>query len=163
MTVRAVSAAFLIILFAGCAPREYVLYSESMQPTIANGEPMDTVLHKPRVADLGRYDLVVIKTPTEDGHTTLRRVIAFPGETVRFRDAIIYVNGTPLKLREEIGLDYQSIDTPEALYGIERDYVCPPGKVFVLGDNFLLAKDSRIYGPVPEELILAKVKKKQGR
>ncbi len=160
MKKRTLLAAIISTLIAGCASKDYVVYSEAMLPTVENGETVKTVLTRPRIGDLARYDLIVIQQPTEERFTSLMRVIALPGERVRIRGTAVYVNDVLLDVERVTGVTYRPTDTALAVYGIEQDYTVPSGKIFVLGDNFSRAKDSRIYGPVPEELLLAKVRKK---
>ena len=93
-----------------------------------------------------RGDIVVFRYPKDPSRDFIKRVIAVPGDLIEIRDAVVYVNGKPL--RE----DYTA-DAPN--YSLASDTV-PPGHYFVLGDNRNNSSDSHVWGLVPEENIVGK-------
>lgn len=120
--------------------------SESMSPTLEVGDSVLAAKFAYRVADPERGDLAVFNGP--DG-TTIKRVVALPGDTVAVRDGVLVVNGEP---KREPYVDYNLTDS--SFFGPER---VPAGHVFVMGDNRSNSRDSRAFGPVPEEDLTGKV------
>jgi signal peptidase I len=115
--------------------------SDSMLPTLAQGD--DVLMEKvtPRLGRLRRGDLVVFTSP-QDGEPTLKRVVGLAGDTVEIRDAVLFVNG---ERAVEPQVDLAAYDA--AWFGPAR---VPAGQLFVLGDNRAHSVDSRSYGGVPE-------------
>ncbi len=68
----------------------------------------------------------------------IKRVVALPGDTVDLKDGHVYLNGQEIYEPFAKGSTYkQAIDFPITV---------PPGKVFVLGDNRSISRDSRQIG-----------------
>ncbi len=129
----------------------FFIPSLSMFPTL---DVDDRVLVNKLSYDLhevNRGDLVVFERPASEAESDIRdlikRVVALEGETVESRDGQLYVNDEPL-------------DEPYLAPGVETNGVeattIPPGHVFVMGDNRGDSRDSRFFGPLPEELIIGR-------
>lgn len=111
--------------------------SASMSPTIAVGDSV--VLDKRLVPQ--RLDVVQIAVPGQDV-TTLRRVIALPGDMVACPDA---GNGTC----SAVVVNGVALSTPALAVLAGRPFptvTVGPGKAFVLGDNRAVAVDSTNVG-----------------
>ncbi|MBW3611774.1 MAG: signal peptidase I [Actinobacteria bacterium] len=129
----------------------FFIPSASMLPTL---EINNRVLVNKLSYDLhevNRGDLVVFERPASetdgDIKDLIKRVVALEGETVESREGRLYVNGEPL---DEPYLP-SGVDTN----GVESTTV-PPGHVFVMGDNRSDSRDSRFFGPLPEDLIIGR-------
>ena len=107
----------------------------SMEPTLRENEIM--ILNKVgyKFNKLKRFDIVVIKLGDE---RLIKRVIGLPGETIKYEDNKLYVNGEYV---EESFLA-SSVTTQNFQVKIEDDYY------FVLGDNREVSNDSRYFGAV---------------
>jgi len=148
VVVVAVGAALLV--------RTYVL-----QQFAVSGHSMDTTLHDGdrvlvnklsyRLHDPNRGDVVVLETLEDTGARDLiKRVVALPGETVEYRDCILYVDGRELL---EPYLDPAIVPPGDCGEG-QESFVVPDNSVFVLGDNRKGSKDSRELGPIAyDELV----------
>ena len=79
----------------------------------------------------------------------LKRVVAVGGSVVELRDNALYVDGI---LVEEPYLDPDLRATDN--YRDMAPYEVPVGNFFVLGDNRGNSADSRVWGPVPRELLI---------
>ena len=99
-----------------------------------------------------RFDVVIFHADEESDY--IKRVIGLPGETIEYKDNMLYVNGQPIK---ENYLDYITYDFN--LKEILDSETVPEGYVFVLGDNRTNSLDSRYekVGFVPMDEIVGKV------
>jgi signal peptidase I len=140
----AILIALLINVFVGQATR---VEGKSMEPTLHTNqrlvvEKLSYHLHGPQ-----RFDVVVIKVPSQGGELLIKRVVGLPGETVEIHDGQVYING---KLLDEpfVGGDTRP--------GRQDPITVPPLHVYVLGDNRDHSNDSRSFGPVPIENIVGR-------
>lgn len=122
--------------------------SESMEPAVPTGSTILLYKPGPVLGGLRARDLVVFTSP-EDGHPSLKRAIAFQGQSVAIEDSVLMVDGVP---QLEPGVDGGRIDG--TYFG---PVTVPEGHVFVLGDNRSGSIDSRIYGSIPLESVRATV------
>ena len=126
----------------------------SMEPTYRNSD----FLLCTRVSSADRFDIVCFRDRENqlgdrETHTSLRRVIGLPGETVTIlEDGTVSVNGQAL---EEPYLDE---DGPAATYLPEGQNSLTLGadEYYVLGDFRKGSLDSRFYGAVTEDAILGR-------
>jgi signal peptidase I len=124
----------------------FVISSASMYPTLLPGDRVLAAKFAYRLADPGRGDVVVF----ENGEGMyIKRVVGVAGDVVEVRDGVLFVDGEP---REEPYVDYASIDG--SFFGPET---VPEDHVFVMGDNRSNSRDSRSFGPVPEEDLLGRL------
>lgn len=104
----------------------------SMNKTLNN----DDILLLYRLAKIKRYDIVVLDEVMDD-EVIIKRVIGLPGETVEIKNDRIYVDNEEIKDEYAFG---ETSDYEKRILG-EDEY-------FLLGDNRLVSKDSRTFGPV---------------
>lgn len=129
------------------------------------------------VDDPQRGEVMVFIHPQE-GKYYIKRVIGTPGDTVRYEDKNLYINGEMIDKEyvRDISVDTSIGDLPGSLYmenlgGIEHPtqhisgvgsrrtrttWVIPAGQFFMMGDNRDNSFDSREWGTVPEENIVGK-------
>ena len=135
--------AIVIAIFIAFLIRQFVfaffqVSGESMDNTLSNGERVlvDKVpyyFHQPQYGDI----LVFRESSTEDW---IKRVIGRPGDTIEFKGGNLYRNG--VKISEPYLKEHMS---PPGDFG---PYKIPAGKLFLMGDNRNVSKDSREIGPV---------------
>jgi signal peptidase I len=149
--VGAVVVALLIKTFVAQAFR---IPSDSMVPTLLNGDRVLVNKLSYDLHDINRGDVVVFNRP--DGlpaspgepEDLIKRVIGLPGDELVTRDGDVYVNG---RLLTE---PYLPEGTTSA--GIDEPFVVPDGEVFVMGDNRQNSSDSRVFGPVPADSVVGR-------
>lgn len=136
--------------------------SESMHPTLTNG---DRILVNRLSYKVGsgpeRGDVVVFEAPpvlAAAGYTDLvKRVIGEPGDTLKFLDCAVFVNGTELT---EDYIDGTCTEPPGNDVDPNLDGVVqvPAGTVFVMGDNRNDGQsyDSRFWGPLDVDQIVGR-------
>lgn len=141
-------------LLPGCAllpGNEIVFEGNSMLPSIKNGQKLHTKRIGPELrSGLRRGDILVFKYPEDPSKFYIKRLIGMPGETVEIQAGQLLVNG--IKLPEPY------IDAKLNLSRrVHSAVVVPARSYYVLGDNRDNSSDSRIWGFVPEELLISKV------
>ncbi|RAP27757.1 signal peptidase I [Candidatus Marinamargulisbacteria bacterium SCGC AG-343-D04] len=94
-----------------------------------------------------RGDIVVFRSPNDDGKDYVKRLVGLPGETVEIKRGYVYINGKELILE---GVDIQR----------DRDFYGPrvieDSGYFMLGDNRSMSRDSRYWGFVNRDDIIGK-------
>jgi signal peptidase I len=153
--------------------------SSSMEPTLLVGDFLlldrqaasgDLAWVMPP-AEVKRGDVVVFHDPVDDPTIHLvKRVIGMPGDRVRLRHGVVYVNERALvegytvyrpSLPDGYRDDFPDLGMMDArvdpawwirLRGLERngEITVPKGDYFVLGDNRNESDDSRYWGFVPQ-------------
>ena len=137
---------YIIIIIAIILIRAFIITpvrvdGNSMKNTFEDGDLL--LLFK--LGNVDRFDVVVLDEEYDD-EIIIKRIIGLPGETVEIKNGKIYIN------EEEISDDYG--------YGETSDYektTLSADEYFILGDNRLISKDSRYFGPVKEEEIMGKI------
>jgi len=124
--------------------------------------------------DVQRGDIVVFHHP--DPPYLVKRVVGVPGDHIRIEDGRVTVNGVPLDepyvafepaapnaFRDNFPAQVYTdpnIDPTwwRELQGLTQngELVVPPGEYFMLGDNRNHSKDSRFWGFVPRQAIIAR-------
>lgn len=140
----AIVIALLINVFVGQATR---VEGQSMEPNLHSDqrlvvEKMSYRFHGPQ-----RFDIVVLKLPSQGEELLIKRVVGLPGETVEIHDGLVYVNGLPLD---------EFFVQGETYPGRQGSVTVPPLHVYVLGDNRNHSNDSRSFGPVPIENVVGR-------
>ncbi|OPX90709.1 MAG: Signal peptidase I T [Pelotomaculum sp. PtaB.Bin104] len=120
---------------------------ESMKPAI----PAGSYIMVKRISDFNtiqRGDIITFKYPLDPSRFFVKRVIAFGGETISMKNSQLLINGSVIPetyLADNTRFyDYGPVTIPEENY-------------FVLGDNRSNSDDSRVWGFLPQEMIIGKV------
>ena len=130
-----------------------------------------------QVKDPDRGEVIVFVPPHENKYY-IKRVIGLPGDTVRYEDKTLFINGELISKDyvESIMIQTSIGDLPGVLYsetinGVEHatqnidavgrqrtrtNWVIPNGHYFMMGDNRDNSSDSRVWGTVPDEDIVGK-------
>jgi len=129
------------------------------------------------VEDPERGDVMVFIPPHVNSYY-IKRVIGLPGDTIRYEDKRLFVNGELIseEFVEEISIDTNIGDLPgtlhtETINGVEHatqhitavtrqlprtTWVVPNGHYFMMGDNRDNSSDSREWGAVSEKDIVGR-------
>lgn len=122
-----------------------IVVGDSMVPTLKDKQLLLLNKIDYRFNDIERFDIVVIKSGKKE---IIKRVIGLPGETIEYKNNILYVNG------HEIASDYNFETDDFTLSSICNCETIPNNKYLVLGDNRKISADSRIIGLIDKNNIL---------
>jgi len=137
-------------------------------PTVVSGDSMEPNFHDKQrlivniliysIREPRHGEVIVFHAPFEDeGKDFIKRIIALPGDKVRVEGDNVYINDTKI---EETYI--QGMVTNRASLGMGFNYrgfeerIVPEGKVFVLGDNRPISKDSRDIGFIDMDEIVGR-------
>ncbi|MGL5676910.1 MAG: signal peptidase I, partial [Cellulosilyticaceae bacterium] len=88
-----------------------------------------------------------------DYEKLIKRVIGLPGDVIDLKDNVVYINGEALDEKAYINLD--EVSDREVIYNVQFPYEVPEESYFLMGDNRGNSLDSRYFGPVSRDKILA--------
>ena len=152
-----VVAAMVILVFVA---RKEEVRGTSMYPTLVEGESVIINMAANYVGEIKRFDVVVAREYRSDD-LWVKRVIGLPGETISYREAVLYVDG---KAMEEPFLDKKYVEqvkkSANKLY-FTQDYISKKlgkNEYLLVGDNRNESLDSRndAVGPFQREQIIAR-------
>lgn len=139
--------AVLMLLFSIFFRLNFRIYKNStlsMYPTIDVGDYSFATFN---FKEIHRGDMIAFKDPFGSGDNYIKRVIGLPNETIEIKDHELYING------EKYDDIFKYSEIPETYYQIDLD----EDEYFVMGDNRSISLDSRDFGPIKYQDIIAKV------
>ena len=130
-----------------------VVDGESMNPTLQDKDRMVVT----KIGEPKRFDIVVFHAP--DGRDYIKRVIGLPGDSIEYKNDVLYINGKAhnepylekYKKRLNDGTLTYSFTLKETAVGSET---VPKDSLFVMGDNRRKSNDSRDIGAIPMEKVI---------
>ncbi|MCH4168757.1 MAG: signal peptidase I [Streptococcaceae bacterium] len=160
-----------------------IVDGHSMDPTLEDGERMIII----KTTKISRFDMVVSNEITENASgqksnkMIIKRVIGMPGDTIEYQDDVLYVNGK--KTDEPYLKEYQALfkkDRLQETYSYNEYFQqlaenssafttdstgsanfkveVPEGQYYLMGDDRIVSKDSRMIGTVSESSITGEPK-----
>ncbi|PAF14777.1 signal peptidase I [Shouchella clausii] len=142
--VKTVAIAFILaVAIRTIVIERFEVQGASMVPTAHDGEQFIIDKWSYQFGEPERFDLI-------------KRVIGLPGDTIRFENDILYINGEQIEepyLQEAKAAYSGSVYTEDFSF----EEAVPENHVFVMGDNRPTSLDSRAIGPVSEDKIIGKV------
>jgi len=130
-----------------------------------------------------RGDVMVFFPPHQPKTYFIKRVIGIPGDTVRYANNVLYLNGVEVKqefvkkafpewgsfcmnyrlqltvvneIIDGIPHKMQKCDQPSQLSAVDKTWVVEKGHYFMMGDNRDNSGDSRVWGTVSDDAIVGK-------
>lgn len=145
--IALIPAAMLLFLRLAVM-RPVVIQHHSMEPTLKPGDRV--VLLEPRLWKYQprRGDVVAVSDPMLPGGELVKRVIALEGEEVQVAGGAVYINRQPL---------WEAYLAAQVPYDLLPSVV-PPGHLFLLGDNRATSEDSSVWGPLPANSVIGRVR-----
>lgn len=132
---------------------------KSMKPTLSDGQKMIGLKN----SNYERFDIITFHAPDDPDAAYVKRVIGLPGDSIRYTNDTLYVNGVEQpepylaehKAQLTEGERLSRNFSLERLFNIDK---IPEGKIFVLGDNRRNSNDSRNFGLVDEKEVISTMK-----
>lgn len=129
----------------------YYIPSGSMLPTLGIGDRVLVSKLSYNFGDIDRGDLVVFGRPAGEPAgripDLIKRVVGLGGETIEGRRGTVLIDG------EAIAEDYLPEGTANRDFG---PFVIGDDEVFVMGDNRGDSRDSTVFGPIDQDLIVGR-------
>jgi signal peptidase I len=129
------------------------------------------------VSDPQRGEVMVFIPPHENKYY-VKRVVGLPGDTIRYENKSLTINGEPVNKKFDSGVEIQYGENSlngnlyqETLGGVSHftqyidlvpanrgrnSWIVPPGHYFMMGDNRDNSMDSRVWGVVSEDKIVGR-------
>lgn len=182
----------LVLVFRSFLFEPFKIPSGSMIPTLLIGDfivvnkfsyGLRLPVFNKRFIAIGepeRGDVMVFRYPEDERINYIKRVIGLPGDTITYRNKVLFINGEPvvqdnqgawvgeginrnrpgarpvLRLEQLAEEPHQILIHPEVPDRDVRSWTVPDGHYFVLGDNRDQSLDSRAWGFVPEDNLVGK-------
>lgn len=128
----------VVVLIRTFIATPVLVNGSSMYPTLKNNE---LLVLKKYDRSYARYNIVVLDYKNEK---LIKRVIGLPGETVEYKDGILYING------KETDDDFASITSDFKSSELVKGTI-PEGYYLVMGDNRNNSIDSRTIGLISKD------------
>lgn len=139
-------------------------FSYGVRLPVINTEIIDT-------GEPQRGDVAVFRYPEDPSVAFIKRIVGLPGDRLEYSNNQLYINGEPVsqqalspnaegsmegyELRlEALGDGSHRILVRENGGNVAWNYVVPAGHYFTMGDNRDNSRDSRFWGPLPEQNLI---------
>lgn len=129
----------------------YKIPNISMSPTLVTGDFIITKTLSATDSEPKRNDIIVFQFPKDPSISYVKRLIGREGDRIKIINGQVFVNNEP------VAQPYLLDDHNSKTYSQNFDEILvPEGKLFVLGDNRDNSNDSRFWGFVPQENLIAR-------
>jgi signal peptidase I len=142
--------------------QQFYISGPSMEATMFQDDRVLVNKLSYRLHDIHRGDVVVFDRVTVDGQIVqhddlIKRVIALGGETIAIKDCKVFIDGKPLVEPYLNDFDIaQSVVEDRCRVSMMDDMLIPEGQLFVMGDNRPQSFDSRMFGPIEQDLVVGR-------
>lgn len=145
----------------------FEVQQSSMVPSIVDGEYILIDKLTTRFDGYHYGDVVVFTPPTGSGLATdgipfIKRIIGMPGDTVSLENGRVFITRpgeAPVRIEEPYVVTGEDGTTAPTLCPREacpQEWIVGEDEYFVMGDNRPSSQDSRVFGPISEDLILGR-------
>jgi signal peptidase I len=142
--------------------QQFYISGPSMEATMFQDDRVLVNKLSYRLHDIHRGDVVVFDRVTVDGQIVqhddlIKRVIALGGETIAIKNCMVFIDGKPLVEPYLNDFDIaQSVVEDRCRVSMMDDMLIPEGQLFVMGDNRPQSFDSRMFGPIEQDLVVGR-------
>lgn len=140
-------AVVLALLIRTFMFQPFYIPTGSMEPNLMVQDHIIVNKVSYKLGEPERGDIVVFKYPVNPKKDFVKRLVGKPGERVEIRSGKVYINGSPMP--EE----YLPAGIKFSDFG---PVIVPENSYLMLGDNRSNSEDSRVWGPLPGDLIIGK-------
>ncbi len=151
--IFSILAIFIVAPIRLFVAQPFIVSGASMEPTFETGQYLFVDQISYDFSPPKRGEVIIFRYPKDPSKFFIKRVIGLPNETVEMRgkDVIIKNKKHPSGIiLDEPYLDKDNINVTN------MTTVLQDNEYFALGDNRRASSDSRIWGPLPEDLIVGR-------
>lgn len=143
--------AFLALLIINFVVTPMNVDGKSMEPTLTDDQQIWVNQLAYKIGEADYEDIVVALNSANENKTKLvKRVVGKPGDTIEFREGVMYRNGTEMK-NIVLPANYDGATGFDAPLNLED------GEYYLLGDNLPESVDSREMGAFNSANFVGKV------
>jgi len=129
----------------------FIVSGASMEPTFQNGDYLIVDEISYRFNEPSRGDVVIFRFPKDPSKFFIKRIIGLPGETVKIESGAVNVTNDKHPDGFNLYEPYISAQTNNI-----NPVKLEDNEYFVLGDNRQASSDSRIWGPLTDDLMVGR-------
>ncbi len=151
--LKYVSLALIIVIPVRLfVAQPFIVSGESMYPTFHNSDYLivDEMTYHLRAPERG--EVIVFRYPNDPSRFFIKRIIGLPGETIVLKGATLTIKNTEHPDGFVLKEPYVASRPPLG----NKTITLPADQYFVMGDNRPASSDSRIWGPLPADLIVGR-------
>jgi signal peptidase I len=116
-----------------------IVNGPSMEPLLMENDIVFIEKISTYLAKSKKDDIIAVKS---DYGYMIKRIFAVAGDIIEFKNNIIYINGNKIL---------------DNVFNIKDDIIkVPLDYYFIMGDNFNMSMDSRIFGPICKNEIIGR-------
>lgn len=142
--VETVVLSLVIFLLIRQVVQNYRIENHSMEPNFYEGQFVLVNKLAYRLGQPDRGDVIVFHNPRNTSEDYIKRIIGLPGDTVEVKNQTVFING------EAMIEDFTHYPIPPGEYS--GPVVVGDNQLFVMGDNRPNSSDSRVFGPIDQDL-----------
>lgn len=147
----AIITLFIVLPIRIYIAQPFIVSGSSMDPTFENGEYLIVDELTYRLEDPQRGDVIIFRYPQDPSKFFIKRIIGLPSETVTVRDNSVMIENE----EHPEGFMLDETYLPHETHSNMR-VTLSDDEYFVMGDNRPASSDSRIWGPLPREMIIGR-------
>ncbi len=149
----ALIAAIIVIPIRFFVAEPYLVRQTSMLPTFENNDYLVVEKIGTRFREPERGDVIIFRSPTQEGKTLIKRIVGLPGEIIRVRDGKTFIRAATSSA-DFLEIEEPYVKNPSAI--IEAETILGENEYFVMGDNRGASLDSRSWGPINKDSIIGR-------
>lgn len=143
-------AVVIVVPFRVYVAQPFIVSGASMDPTFDNGEYLVVDQLSYQFESPARGDVIIFRYPKDPSKFFIKRVIGLPNETVEIHSGVVVIKNNNFPEGFTLTEDYVTVKNAKT---DSTTTTLGDGEYFVLGDNRIASLDSRVWGPVPENLV----------
>lgn len=149
----ALIAILIVVPFRIFIAQPFIVSGASMSPTFETGQYLIVDQLSYQFEEPSRGDVIIFKFPQDPSKFFIKRIIGLPGEIVEIKEGTVSVRNRDST--EALILD-ETYVIPENRRNDSITAVLRDDEYYVMGDNRGASADSRLWGPLKEDLIVGR-------